>query len=477
MKNRNIFEMSDKEREEILFTAQLLKESSNFKELKVLMKSLVDKFGVLSGEERALFSYAYKNDIITKRDTWRLFSTVEQQEDAKGNVKLAEVVSEQRQRFEKEISDSCAEILLLLDTVLLPHADSLDARVFYLKMKGDYHRYQCEYLSGVSRFTAAENALSSYRDGCKLAFAIYPPTNPVRLSLAMNFSVFCMDILNHPESACRILKEAYDDALLGINDLSEEESAETIFIMQLMQDNFVFWTSPSDGRLKQTQLARDEYRHRVILNIYLFLMPSSDNLFFWVLFLVFSVIVFFCTKLLYSYNGEAPLIGAVLGDFGLLSRSKLVIARMIIGFFVGIVFGEIFHLVFSLCHPLPQSAVDALYDTQYWLRSFNTRFIYTYFPFLCPLVCNTNREGSLAAKFFLSCFGFAFGGGLSLTLIQIVYAVVGAMDGIFGHSQLGIIEGAIEAVWRALYEHHLIRMMVPGCIAGAFAGLMSEFEK
>jgi len=36
----------------------------------------------------------------------------------------------------------------LLDKCLLPNASSIDGQVFYLKMKGDYYRYESEYASG-----------------------------------------------------------------------------------------------------------------------------------------------------------------------------------------------------------------------------------------------------------------------------------------------------------------------------------------
>ena len=38
-------------------------------------------------------------------------------------------------------------------------------------------------------------------------------THPIRLGLALNFSVFYYEIMNHPKRACELAKKAFDDAV------------------------------------------------------------------------------------------------------------------------------------------------------------------------------------------------------------------------------------------------------------------------
>lgn len=77
--------------------------------------------------------------------------------------------------------------------------------VFSYSRKGDYHRYLAEFATGNSRKEAAENSLVAYKTATDLATSELPPTHPIRLGLALNFSVFYYEILNSPDRACRLM--------------------------------------------------------------------------------------------------------------------------------------------------------------------------------------------------------------------------------------------------------------------------------
>lgn len=62
----------------------------------------------------------------------------------------------------------------------------------------------------------------------------------------MNFSVFYYEILNSPDRACHLAKQAFDDAIAELDSLSEESYRDSTLIMQLLRDNLTLWTS-SDG--------------------------------------------------------------------------------------------------------------------------------------------------------------------------------------------------------------------------------------
>jgi 14-3-3 protein len=61
-------------------------------------------------------------------------------------------------------------------------------------------------------------------------------------------SLNCTEILNSPDKACQIAKQAFDDAIAELDTLNEESYKDSTLIMQLLRDNLTLWTSDqADG--------------------------------------------------------------------------------------------------------------------------------------------------------------------------------------------------------------------------------------
>ncbi|BBG95758.1 general regulatory factor 11 [Prunus dulcis] len=191
----------------------------------------------LTVEERNLVSVGYKNVIGARRASWRILSSVEQKEE------------EYRQRVEDELAKICHDILTVIDYHLLPSASTGESTVFYQKMKGDYYRYLAEFKAGDDRKEAADQSLKAYEVANDTADSELPTTHPIRLGLALNFSVFYYEILNSPERACHLAKQAFDEAIAELDSLNEESYKDSTLIMQLLKDNLTLWTSdlPEEG--------------------------------------------------------------------------------------------------------------------------------------------------------------------------------------------------------------------------------------
>lgn len=110
-------------------------------------------------------------------------------------------------------------------------------------MKGDYHRYLAEFATGEPRQKNADASLEAYKAASEIAATELAPTHPIRLGLALNFSVFYYEILNSPDKACSLAKTAFDDAIAELDTLSEESYKDSTLIMQLLRDNLTLWTS------------------------------------------------------------------------------------------------------------------------------------------------------------------------------------------------------------------------------------------
>ena len=104
-----------------------------------------------------------------------------------------------------------------------------------------------EFAAGDDRKTAAESSLVSYKSASDIASQDLAPTHPIRLGLALNFSVFYYEILNSPDRACKLAKGAFDDAIAELDNLNEESYKDSTLIMQLLRDNLTLWTSDMQG--------------------------------------------------------------------------------------------------------------------------------------------------------------------------------------------------------------------------------------
>lgn len=241
------------EREDSVYKAKLAEQAERYDEMVEAMKSVARMSDELSIEERNLLSVAYKNVIGARRASWRIISSIEQKEETRNaDEKLGQIKS-YRIKVEDELKGICSDILKLLDDYLIPQAVSGESKVFFYKMKGDYHRYLAEFATGTDRKEAAENSLVAYKAASDIAMTELAPTHPIRLGLALNFSVFYYEILSSPDRACRLAKAAFDDAIAELDTLSEESYKDSTLIMQLLRDNLTLWTSDMQTESKDEE--------------------------------------------------------------------------------------------------------------------------------------------------------------------------------------------------------------------------------
>ncbi|CAA7402344.1 unnamed protein product [Spirodela intermedia] len=232
-----------RERENFVYIAKLAEQAERYDEMVESMKKVASLGVELSVEERNLLSVGYKNVIGARRASWRILSSIEQKEETKGNEQNVRKIKEYRQQVETELSGICTDITTVIDEHLIPSATAGESSVFYYKMKGDYYRYLAEFKSASEKKEAADQSLKAYETATATAEADLSPTHPIRLGLALNFSVFYYEIMNSPERACHLAKQAFDEAIAELDTLSEESYKDSTLIMQLLRDNLTLWTS------------------------------------------------------------------------------------------------------------------------------------------------------------------------------------------------------------------------------------------
>ncbi|KAG7460616.1 hypothetical protein MATL_G00200560 [Megalops atlanticus] len=226
---------------ELIQKAKLAEQAERYDDMAACMKEVTEQGAELSNEERNLLSVAYKNVVGARRSAWRVISSIEQKTE--GSDKKLQMVKEYREKVEAELREICKDVLGLLSKYLIENSTNAESKVFYLKMKGDYYRYLAEVASGDDKKDTITNSRSAYQEAFDISKKEMQPTHPIRLGLALNFSVFYYEILNSPELACTLAKQAFDEAIAELDTLNEDSYKDSTLIMQLLRDNLTLWTS------------------------------------------------------------------------------------------------------------------------------------------------------------------------------------------------------------------------------------------
>lgn len=230
------------EYEKLIYLARITEQAERHEETIKYMEEIVKtKKEDLTIEERNLLSAAYKNCVSSRRSAWRSIYGIEVKEKV-NNPKFVHLVTDLKDLLEKELNDLCNRMLNLLDTYLLKRANSYESKVFFLKMKGDYYRYLAEFTSGDQHNNVANNSLNAYKDASELSNQL-SCTNPIKLGLALNFSVFYYEVMNDPHTACQIANDAFDVAIHKLETIEDDQYKDSTTILQLLKENVDMWKS------------------------------------------------------------------------------------------------------------------------------------------------------------------------------------------------------------------------------------------
>eukprot|EP00461_Guttulinopsis_vulgaris_P001661 UN01661 len=258
------------QRVQLIELARLSENAERFEDMCKLVKAIIELDSKrsettqipvlpLNTDERNLLSVAYKHVVSSRRTSWRTFNT----DEGRTNPFIAEY----RTQLEAELHEICREVLDLLELHLIPAQKNLintlmnapgvkiqdinlhkEGMVFYLKLCGDYYRYLAEFQD--REVGSHEKARHFYSEAYSLAKSrtpgmdeeILPRTNPVRLGLALNFSVCFYEILEERDQACALAREAFDAALAKLDDLDEHQYKDSTLILMLLRDNLTLWS-------------------------------------------------------------------------------------------------------------------------------------------------------------------------------------------------------------------------------------------
>ena len=135
-------EVGDKE--ELVLAARLAGEAGRFEDMAAAARAAVEAGKEVSQEEGQLLAAAYRSVAGSRRREWRVVSgIIDKSGGGHSDVKL-QIANRYREEIGKELCEICDEVLSILDNFILPKVSDGDQKIFFLKMKADFHRYKRE---------------------------------------------------------------------------------------------------------------------------------------------------------------------------------------------------------------------------------------------------------------------------------------------------------------------------------------------
>ncbi len=230
--------------EEKIFMARVAEQAERFDDMVDFLKPILkEKSGDFSVEERNLLSVGFKNLIGGKRTAIRTIAAIEQNPKYS---KFGGALSDYKKKIEGELQRDCQNIINMIKDDAMKSQNEAESKAFFLKMVGDYFRYMAESAQGDVLAKARDGALEHYKQADTASQSLQA-CNPIKLGLALNFSVFYYEVMQDNKKACELAESALQDAMNKIDDVDEETFRDAKSIIELLKENLTLWKEEEGG--------------------------------------------------------------------------------------------------------------------------------------------------------------------------------------------------------------------------------------
>jgi len=224
--------------EEKIFMARVAEQCERYDDMVEFLRPILkEKGGNFSVEERNLLSVGFKNLIGGKRTAIRTITAIEQNPKY---TRFGTALGHYKKRIEGELQKNCQDIIDMIKGDAMKTSDDIEGKAFFLKMVGDYYRYMAESAQEAVLEKARQGALQSYKEA-EVAGRELPACNPIKLGLALNFSVFYYEVMQDSKQACLLAENALQDAMNKIDEVDEETFRDAKSIIELLKENLTLW--------------------------------------------------------------------------------------------------------------------------------------------------------------------------------------------------------------------------------------------
>jgi 14-3-3 protein epsilon len=230
--------------DEKIFMVRVSEQAERFDDMFNFLKEVIGlKDTDFTTEERNLLSVGFKNLIGANRTAIRTIAAIEQNPKY---TKYGGSLETYKKKIEGELYDQCKSIVNLVKDKCLPQAANGESKAFFHKMAGDYYRYIAESAQGAKLEEVKVGAEEQYILAQKICETDLGACNPIRLGLALNFSVFYYEVKNDHSKACQLGEQALQNALDKIDECDEETFRDAKSIIELLKENLSLWKE-NDG--------------------------------------------------------------------------------------------------------------------------------------------------------------------------------------------------------------------------------------
>ena len=175
---------------------------------------------MLSERERNLLCAAYKASLAPRRSALKAISKIIRKEENEGNLDKITSATQYSMRLKAEAEGICCELLGMVQQLVL-QTEGSEHIVFYHKMQGDYYRHLAEILEGTAKTKAVKLSRWKYDQAEILAERDLEITNPIRLAVALNYSILIAELDDDHRAARRKARRTYDAALQQLDYIPE----------------------------------------------------------------------------------------------------------------------------------------------------------------------------------------------------------------------------------------------------------------
>ena len=228
--------------EQNIFLARVAEQAERFEDMVNYLSSVLGAKGQdVTSDERNLLSVAFKNLISSKRAACRTIAAIEQNPKYS---KFADALATYKTGIEEQLMADCERIIKMINDQVLSKTCDGEPKAFFVKMVGDYYRYISENAKGAKLEDVKQSALKAYNEANEI---VLPPCNPIKLGLALNFSVFHYEVMKNHKAACELADTALQEALEKIDDLQEDDFRDAKSIIELLKENLTLWKEEEEG--------------------------------------------------------------------------------------------------------------------------------------------------------------------------------------------------------------------------------------